>query len=82
MGFLDVSTFESYEKSERVGGFLGLKSHKIASSLQGDSHRSPMHMGVSIKYGEETKWMVKIMENPTNMDDLEVPLFLETSIST
>ena len=26
------------------------------------------------------KWMVKIMENPIKMDDLEVPLFLETSI--
>ena len=26
------------------------------------------------------KWMVKIMENPIKMDDLGVPLFLETSI--
>ena len=26
------------------------------------------------------KWMVKIMENPIKMDDLEVPLFLETPI--
>ena len=25
------------------------------------------------------KWMVKIMENPINMDDLGVPLFLETA---
>ena len=25
-------------------------------------------------------WMVYFMENPTKMDDLEVPLFLETSI--
>ena len=24
------------------------------------------------------KWMVKIMENPIRMDDLRVPLFLET----
>jgi len=24
------------------------------------------------------KWMVKIMENPTRMDDLGIPLFLET----
>ncbi len=24
------------------------------------------------------KWMVKIMENPIKMDDLRVPLFLET----
>ena len=27
------------------------------------------------------KWMVKIMENPIQMDDLGVPLFLETSKS-
>ena len=26
------------------------------------------------------KWMVKIMENPVKMDDLGVPLFLETPI--
>ena len=26
------------------------------------------------------KWMVKIMEHPIKMDDLGVPLFLETSI--
>ena len=26
------------------------------------------------------KWMVKIMENPIKMDDLGVPLFLETPI--
>ena len=31
--------------------------------------------------GFPPKWMVKIMENPTNMDDLVVfPLFLETPI--
>ena len=28
------------------------------------------------------KWMVKIMENPIKMDDLGVPLFLETPIYT
>ena len=28
------------------------------------------------------KWMVKIRENPINMDDLGVPLFLETPISS
>ena len=28
------------------------------------------------------KWMVKIMENPIKMDDLGVPLFLETPIFT
>ena len=32
------------------------------------------------KIGVGPKWMVKIMENPIKMDDLGVPLFLETSI--
>ena len=34
-------------------------------------------MGVSKNSGTP-KWMVKIMENPIKMDDLGVPLFLET----
>ena len=37
------------------------------------------YMGVSKNRGTP-KWMVKIMENPIKMDDLGVPLFLETSI--
>ena len=36
-------------------------------------------MGVSKNSGTP-KWMVKIMENPIKMDDLGVPLFLETPI--
>ena len=36
-------------------------------------------MGVSKNRGTP-KWMVKIMENPIEMDDLGVPLFLETPI--
>ena len=36
-------------------------------------------MGVSKNRGTP-KWMVKIMENPIKMDDLGVPLFLETPI--
>ena len=37
-------------------------------------------MGVNPKIGGKTpKWMVKIMENPINMDDLGgFPIFLET----
>jgi len=34
-------------------------------------------MGVSKNRGTP-KWMVKIMENPIKMDDLGIPLFLET----
>ena len=36
-------------------------------------------MGVSKNRGTP-KWMVKIMKNPIKMDDLGVPLFLETPI--
>ena len=36
-------------------------------------------MGVSKNSGTP-KWMVKIMVNPIKMDDLGVPLFLETPI--
>ena len=39
------------------------------------------HLGVNPKIGgKPPKWMVKIMENPIKMDDLGVPLFLETPI--
>ena len=37
------------------------------------------YIGVSKNRGTP-KWMVKIMENRIKKDDLEVPLFLETSI--
>ena len=35
-------------------------------------------MDVSKNRGGPPKWMVYFMENPIKMDDLEVPLFLET----
>ena len=38
-------------------------------------------MGVSKNNGTP-KWMVKIMENPIKMDDLGVPLFLQTPVYT
>ena len=38
------------------------------------------YMDVSKNKGGPPKWMVKIMENPIKMDDLGVPLFLETPI--
>ena len=37
------------------------------------------HKGVSKNRGIP-KWMVKIMENPIKLDDLGIPLFLETPI--
>ena len=38
-----------------------------------------LYVGVSKNRGTP-KWMVKIMENPIKMDDLGVPLFLETPV--
>ena len=39
------------------------------------------HLDVSKNRGIlPPKWMVKIMENPIKMDDLGVPLFLDTPI--
>ena len=37
-----------------------------------------LQMDVSKNRGKTPKWMVKIMENPIKIDDLGVPLFLET----
>ena len=42
-------------------------------------HNQYFQMGVSKNRGTP-KWMVKIMENPIKIDDLGVPLFLETPI--
>ena len=40
-----------------------------------------VHLDVEPKIGgNPPKWMVKIMENPIKMDDLGVPVFLETPI--
>ncbi len=36
------------------------------------------YMDVSKNRGGPPKWMVYFMEKPIKMDDLEVPLFLET----
>ena len=39
-------------------------------------------MGINPKIGgKPPKWMVYFMENPIKIDDLRVPLFLETPIS-
>ena len=38
-------------------------------------------MRVSKNRGGPPKWMVYFMENPIKMDDLGVPLFLETPMS-
>ena len=35
---------------------------------------------IGVGWKKKTKWMVKIRENPIRIDDLGVPLFLETPI--
>ena len=61
--------------------FETLRSHeRLASSVVHSKLLNP-HMGVNPKIGgKPPQWMVKIMENPIKMDDLGVPLFLETPI--
>ena len=44
------------------------------------SSKKKVYMDVSKNRGKPPKWMVKIMENPIEMDDLGVPLFSETPI--
>ena len=51
---------------------------KIPISLGGESSWScDLNLDVSKNNGTP-KWMIKNMENPIKMDDLGVPLFLET----
>ena len=52
---------------------------RILRMLECFSTSCSNYMGVSKNRGTP-KWMVKIMENPIKMDDLGVPLFLETPI--
>ena len=55
---------------------------KLAVSFREGSSYRWIRMGVEPKIGgKNPKWMVKIMKNPMKIDDLGVPLFLETSIS-
>ena len=49
------------------------------SEKGGDIYHIYIYMDVS-KNRDTPKWMVKIMENPIKIDDLGVPLFLETPI--
>ena len=56
-----------------------LGSQPWHSKWQGFYRLKKNYMGVSKNRGTP-KWMVKIMENPIKMDDLGVPLFLETPI--
>ena len=54
------------------------RESKNASFLDKNPHVYRLCMGVSKNRGTPNGWF--IMENPIKMDDLEVPLFSETSI--
>ena len=51
----------------------------IWTTVDSSTMKMRKQMGVEPKIvGKPPKWMVKIMKNPIKMDDLGVPLFLET----
>ena len=56
--------------------------HPWCRKYWGDIPTSESKIWVFPKMVVLPKWMVKIMENPIKLDDLGVPLFLETNIST
>ena len=56
---------------------MGLSSYM----LQPTKMRGNIYVGFH-KRGYRNSWMVYFRENPTKMDDLGVPLFLETPIYT
>ena len=55
-------------------------SQVVPMLWMGGMKENHSHIGVSKNSGIP-KWINFIMENPIKMDDLGVPLFLETSIS-
>ena len=55
--------------------------HPFGSTVNGFGEDENYQIGLLKKRGTP-KWMVKIMENPINIDDLGPPLFLETPILT
>ena len=72
--------------------FFGEKKHKKTTWKPDDTWKdwyisyissrlsiNRLYIGFSRNSGTP-KWMVKIVENPIKMDDLGVPLFLETPI--
>jgi len=66
------------------GFACGGTTHEAQHSLPSNDHSDTGHgyMGCFQNIGIPQNWMVKIMENPIKMDDLGVPLFLETPIYT
>ena len=58
------------------------KNYESRSVSKNDPPVKLSYMDVSKNRGKPPKWMVKIMETPIKMDDLGIPLFSETPIST
>ena len=58
------------------------KNYESRSVSKNDPPVKLSYMDVSKNRGKLPKWMVKIMETPIKMDDLGIPLFSETTIST
>ena len=73
VGFVGSPSYGKVAKARCGASVFCWVSHPKGSPLQRG------YMGVSYNSGTP-KWMVKIMENPIKMDDLGVPLFLETPI--
>ena len=78
--FADVPWWRFFQSHQKLhqGAWAGHSHCVIGSS--GTRNKRGMQLDVEPKIGGfyPQKWMVKIMENPIKMDDLGVPIFLET----
>ena len=74
-----LERYKAAKGEAKPRGIVGWLSHGSCDLVP---HGWSQYVGVNPKIGGKTpKWMVKIMENPIKLDDLGVPLFLETPMS-
>ena len=76
--FVGLSPFPVIVTTRIVSCLVGNPYKPSFATITGKGD-NPKYMDVSKNRGTP-KWMVKKMENPIKMDDLGVPLFLETHI--